>query len=63
MLHSIPEVFETREPIFLGVAGNQARINRADRSSDDPIRLDPCLVQRLIHSGLIGAECSTTLQN
>ena len=45
------------------IAGNDRRIDRADRHPAHPIRLDACFVQRLIDTGLIGAERAAALQH
>ena len=45
------------------VACDQARIDRPDRSADDPVRLDAGFMQRLIDAGLVGAERTTALQH
>src|SRR5262249_55428736 len=53
-LHSVPELVEFGEAIPRLIACNDAGVNGADRGADDPIRLDPRLVQRLIDTNLIG---------
>ena len=45
------------------IARDQAGIDGADRGADDPVRLDAGLVQRLIDTGLIGAERTAALQH
>ena len=52
-----------RQPVLGLVAGDQARIDGADRRADDPIRLDAGLVQGLIDAGLIGAERTAALED
>src|SRR5262245_32704813 len=56
LLHPLPEFLEAREPVLRLVAGDQTRIDGADRGADDPVRLDAGLMQRLIDAGLVGAE-------
>ena len=63
LLHSLPKFLQPREPLSGFIAGNQARIDGADRGADDPIGLDALLMQRLIDPGLIGAERAATLQH
>ena len=46
-----------------GVAGDQARIDGADRGANDPIGLDSRLVQRLVDAGLVGAEGTAALED
>jgi hypothetical protein len=62
LLHPPPEFAQSRQAVVRYVAGNQARINSADRCADDPVRLDPRLMQRLIDTGLIRAQRTATLQ-
>ena len=45
------------------VAGDDARIDGADRGADQPVRLDAGVVQRLIDAALIGAERASALQH
>jgi hypothetical protein len=45
------------------IARDQTGINRSDRGTDNPIRLDAGFVQRLINAGLIGAERPAALQH
>ena len=63
LLHPLPKFLEPREPLPGFIAGNQARIDGADRGADDPIGLDALLMQRLIDPRLIRAECAATLQH
>src|SRR5262249_46753674 len=51
------------EPVLGLVAGNQARIDGADRGADDPVRFDLRFVQGLIDAGLVGAERATALKH
>ena len=45
------------------VAGDDARIDGADRRADQPVGLDAGIVQRLIDAALIGAERAAALQH
>ena len=45
------------------ISRNDTRVDRTDRGADDPIRFDAPLVQRLIHTNLVGAQGSTALEN
>jgi hypothetical protein len=62
-LHAPPEFLERGQAVRQRVAGDQARIDGADRGADDPVRLDAVLVQRLIDAGLIGAERPAALKH
>ena len=61
--HARPEFLQLLEALAARIAGDQARIDRADRGADDPVRLDAVLVQRVIDAGLIGAERAAALQH
>jgi len=52
----LPEGAQLFEPCLRGVAGDQGRIDRANRNSGDPIGMQVCLGEPLIHAGLEGAE-------
>jgi len=58
----LPEGAQLFEPCLRGVAGDQGRIDRANRNSGDPIGMQVCLGEPLIHAGLEGAERAATLQ-
>jgi hypothetical protein len=45
------------------VTCDQAGIDRPDRGTDNPVRLDADFVQCLINAGLIGAERPTALEH
>jgi hypothetical protein len=45
------------------IAGDEAGVDGADRSADDPVRLDAGFVQRLIDAGLLGPERAAALQH
>jgi len=59
--HAAPELLEPWQAVRRFVAGDQARIDGADRGADDPVRLDAGLVQCLVDHGLVGAERTATL--
>ena len=60
---AVPENLQAFEPALRRVAGDDRRIDRADRDAANPVRLDMGLVQRLIDAGLIGAERAAALQH
>jgi hypothetical protein len=63
LLHLLPELAQTRQSVLWRIAGDQAGVDGADRGADDPVRLDPGFMQRLIDAGLIRAERTAALQN
>ena len=63
VLHAPPEFFELRKTVLDLVAGDEARIDGADRGADQPVGLDARLVQRLIDTALIGAKRTSALQH
>ena len=62
-LHASPEFLKRGKAIFNSIAGDDGRIDGADRGADDPVGLDARLVQRLIDAALIGAERAAALQH
>src|SRR5262249_34037902 len=54
--HPLPEFHQPLHAIVGLVASDQAGIDGADRGADDPIRLDPRFMQRLIDARLVRAE-------
>jgi len=46
LLHPLPEFLQPQQAILRCIAGDQTGIDGADRCPDDPVRLDPGLVQR-----------------
>jgi hypothetical protein len=63
MCDPAPEFLEARQALLRRVAGNQARIDGADRGADHPVRLDAGFAQRLIDADLVGAERAAALQH
>ena len=63
LLDSAPELVQCLEAAVGGVAGNQCAVDRADRCADHPIRLDACLMQRLVDADLVGAQRAATLHD
>src|ERR687892_2580381 len=61
--HPVPELPEPWQAVRHFIAGDQARIDGADRGADDPVRLDAGLVQCRIDAGLVGAERATALED
>jgi len=62
-LHPAPEFLQPVEAMLGLVAGDQAGIDGADRGTDDPVRLDPAFVERLIDPRLVGAERTAALEH
>src|SRR5215468_3027594 len=58
----LPKGAQLFEPRLGCVAGDQGRIDRANRNSGDPIGMQICLDESLIHAGLEGAERAAALQ-
>ena len=58
----LPKGAQLFEPRLGCVAGDQGRIDRANRNSGDPIGIQVRLGQSLIHAGLEGAERAASLQ-
>jgi hypothetical protein len=62
--HSIfPELLKFDEPIVKSVAGDEAGVDGANRGPNDPVRLHPGLVQRLIHTHLVRAKRPAGLED
>ena len=59
----LPELAQTRDALLGRIAGDQRRVDRADRDSRDPIGMKIVLGERLIDPGLIGTERATALQH
>src|SRR6266536_387828 len=54
------------QPVYAStgrVAGDDGRVNRSDRYAGDPVRMDVCLRQGLVHAALVGPQCTAALQN
>ena len=62
-LDAVPEFAHTLQPHGNVVAGNDRTVDGADRGTDDPVRLDPCFVQRLVDAALISAERAAALKD
>src|ERR1700758_4928618 len=58
----LPEGAQLFEPRLGCVAGDQGRMDRANRNSGDPIGMQICLDESLIYAGLEGAERAAPLQ-
>src|SRR5258708_8423034 len=58
-----PEFPELRNSIVASVARDQTGIDRADRSSDNPVRLDIRFIQSLIDARLVRSKRATTLKH
>src|SRR5436309_4934268 len=59
----LPEFLETLDPLFTRIAGDDRRVDRADRDAGDPFRFEIKVTQGLIGAGLIGAKRAAALQN
>ena len=60
---ALPEDLQPLQTPLRWIAGDDRRIDRADRYPAHPIRLDAGFVQRLIDTGLVGAERAAALQH
>src|SRR4051812_15449491 len=63
MAHAIPELLEPIQAVARPVAGDQPRVDGADRRADYPVGLDPGFAEALIDAGLIGAERAAALED
>src|SRR5258705_10066597 len=61
--NSPPEFPELRNSIVAPVARDQTRIDGADRSPDNPVRLDIRFMQSLIDARLVRSKRATTLKH
>src|SRR5262245_23168320 len=59
----LPKFTQSIDALVRGIAGDNRRVDRTDRNSRDPIRMKIRLSQGLIYPGLVGAECSASLQH
>jgi hypothetical protein len=57
-----PEFPKLRNSILAAIARDQTGIDCADRSPDDPVRLDICFVQGLINARLVRPKRATPLK-
>ena len=58
----LPECPELLDAPLGRIAGDHRAVDRADRDASDPIRMQLGLRQRVVDAGLVGAECTTALQ-
>ncbi len=63
LLHPLPEFLQPQQAILRRVTGDQTGIDGADRCPDDPVRLNPGLVQRLIDACLIRSQRAAALKH
>ena len=61
--HAVPEFLQPGQTRCGLIAGDQARVDGADRGADDPVRLDAGFVQGLVDAGLVGAERAAALED
>lgn len=59
----LPKRAKPIQSVFAAIAGNDGPGDRADRSTDNPVRLDPALMQRLLDPGMIGTQCVATAED
>ena len=59
----VPKGLQLAQAVLGRIAGNDRRIDRADRNARNPVRLNAGFVHRLIDAGLIGAERAAALQH
>jgi hypothetical protein len=63
VLDTAPEFPQARQAIRYSVAGNQACVDCPYGGTDRPVRLDACIVQRLINADLVGSQSTAALQH
>jgi hypothetical protein len=61
--HGLPKLAQARDTLLGRIAGDDRRIDRADRNPAHPVWLHAAFVQRLVHAGLVGAQRAATLQH
>ncbi len=61
--NAIPEVVQPLDPAFRRIAGDQRRIDGADRHAGDPVRREPFLGEAIVDASLIGAQGAAALQH
>jgi hypothetical protein len=62
LLDTAPEFPQARQAIRYSVAGNQACVYCPYGGTDHPVRLDACIVQRLINADLVGSQSTAALK-
>src|SRR6516225_9790454 len=62
-LDPLPELVQCGEAMRRLVACDDAGVDSTNRGTDDPIGLDPCFVQGLIYTNLVGPQGSTALKD
>ena len=63
MLDPLPKFAQPSDTFALGRAGDQRRVDGPDRSSNDPVRFDAGFGESFIHSHLVSAERTSTLEH
>src|ERR1043166_1133378 len=63
MPHPGPESLKSPQTVLWRVAGDQGRVNGADRGANDPVERHSRFLKGLEYAGLIGAERSPALQD
>src|SRR5262245_61072707 len=61
--HAPPKLLQPLETVLGFIASNKTRVDGAVRGADDPVRLDLRLMQRLIDTGLVSAQCAAALKD
>jgi hypothetical protein len=62
-LDATPKLLDPHEPLFSFVAADDGCVNCADRCTNHPVGLDAGLMERLVHTALIGPESTTSLHD
>ena len=60
---AVPEGSQSLKATLGRIAGNDRRVDAADRNAADPVRLHAFFMQGLIDPGLIGAERAAALED
>ena len=61
--NAIPEFAQPLDPALRRVAGDQRRVDRADRNAGHPIRREAGLGEPLVDACLVGARGAAALQH
>ena len=59
----VPEFAQSFDPPLRPIAGDQRAVDAADRCAANPTHLDLGFIKRLVHTGLIGAQSTATLED
>ncbi len=61
--HEVPELLQARDTVFRRVAGDERRVDGADRDARDPVEGRMRVEQCLVHPRLVGAQGATALED